>query len=61
MIAAHGGPVVMDQLGHADPRMTLSVYARVMLSGDGERDALRALVEGEPSAHAEAALTVQPK
>lgn len=39
--------VAMDQLGHADPRMTLSVYTRTMQRGQDERDRLRALVEGE--------------
>ena len=36
----------MAQLGHTDPAMTLGIYARVMLDGEGEREALRALVEG---------------
>jgi len=38
--------------------MTLTVYARVMLNGDGERERLRALVEGEVASglHEEAAL-----
>jgi integrase len=39
-------PYVMAQLGHSDPKMTLSVYARVMMGGDEERDQLRALVGG---------------
>jgi integrase len=33
-------PYVQDQLGHADPTMTLAVYARVIRRAD--RDALRA-------------------
>jgi integrase len=39
-------PVVMVQLGHTDPKMTLRVYARVMLGDDGEREQLRLLVNG---------------
>jgi integrase len=37
---------VMAQLGHADPGFTLRVYTHAMRRGDGEREALRALVEG---------------
>lgn len=37
---------VMAQLGHTDPAFTLRVYAHAMRRGDGEREALRALVEG---------------
>ncbi len=37
---------VMAQLGHTDPAFTLRVYAHVMRRGDGERDALRTLVNG---------------
>jgi integrase len=39
-------PYVMTQLGHADPKMTLGVYAHLMLRTQGERERLRALVEG---------------
>jgi integrase len=39
-------PFVMAQLGHTDPAMTLGIYARVMLDGETEREALRALVDG---------------
>jgi hypothetical protein len=39
-------PYVMQQVGHADPKVTLGVYAKVMFRGDGERDHLRALVHG---------------
>lgn len=35
---------VMAQLGHADPKMTLGIYARVMLDGEGAREQLAALV-----------------
>ena len=37
---------VMAQLGHTDPKFTLRVYAHAMRRGEGEREALRALVEG---------------
>jgi hypothetical protein len=37
---------VMRQVGHTDPKVTLSVYAQVMFRGEGERERLRALVEG---------------
>ena len=37
---------VMNQLGHADPRFTLRVYTHLMSRRDGERERLRALVEG---------------
>ncbi len=39
-------PYVMRQVGHADPKVTLSIYARVMFRGEGETERLRALVEG---------------
>jgi hypothetical protein len=38
---------VMRQMGHTTPHMTLGVYAAAMDWADGERDALRALVEGD--------------
>jgi integrase len=42
---------VMAQMGHSDPKLTLSVYAREMRRKDGERERLRALVAGaEPPA-----------
>ena len=37
---------VIDQLGHTDPALTLRLYAREMARRDGERERLRALVEG---------------
>lgn len=43
-------PYVMGQLGHADPTFTLRVYAHVMRRGDGERERLRAVVEGPEQA-----------
>jgi integrase len=39
-------PSVMQQAGHASPAMTLAVYARVMNRSEGERERLRALVDG---------------
>jgi integrase len=48
-------PYVMAQLGHSDPKMTLGVYAKVMLGGEEERGALRALV-GSVGAEPEAAV-----
>jgi integrase len=39
-------PVVMEQLGHTDARLTLRVYARAMRQSPEERDSLKALVEG---------------
>jgi integrase len=37
---------VIGQLGHTDPSLTLRIYARQMARRDGERERLRALVEG---------------
>jgi integrase len=39
-------PYVMRQVGHADPKVTLSIYAQVMFRGEGEQERLKALVEG---------------
>lgn len=39
-------PFVMQQAGHADPKVTLGIYAQVMFRRDGERDRLRDLVHG---------------
>ena len=39
-------PYVMSQLGHSDPKFTLAVYAHAMRRKQGERERLRALVEG---------------
>ncbi len=38
--------VVMDEMGHTDPALALRVYRQSMRRGEGERAALRALVEG---------------
>ncbi len=37
---------VMAQLGHADPTVTLGIYAQAMTSSDDDRERLRLLVEG---------------
>ena len=37
---------VMGQLGHRNPNFTLRVYAQEMARRDGERERLKALVEG---------------
>jgi hypothetical protein len=37
---------VMAHLGHSDPNFTLRVYIHLMSRRDGERDRLKALVEG---------------
>lgn len=37
---------VMAQLGHTTPHLTLGLYARAIQRRDGERDRLRALVDG---------------
>jgi integrase len=48
LLLATGAEVryVMQQVGHADPKVTLSIYAQVMFRAQGERERLRALVEG---------------
>ena len=37
---------VMDQVGHADSRMTTGVYMKVMRRDPGQKAALRAVVDG---------------
>jgi len=39
-------PYVMRQVGHSDPKVTLSIYAQVMYRGEGERERLKSIVEG---------------
>lgn len=51
---------VMGQLGHADAGFTLSVYGHEMERRDGERDRLRALVDGAFAWTAEAAVEAVP-
>ncbi len=41
-------PEVMEQLGHTDARLTLRIYAKAMRQEAGERERLRALIEGRP-------------
>jgi integrase len=38
---------VMDQLGHTDPKLALSIYAKSMRRSEGERERLRALLGGD--------------
>jgi integrase len=47
LLAAGDDPAyVMRQVGHNDPKVTLGIYAQVMLRKDAERGRLRALVRG---------------
>jgi hypothetical protein len=39
-------PYVMSQLGHTDPAFTLRVYAHAMRRDEGDKDRLKAFVEG---------------
>jgi integrase len=52
LLLAIGVPpqVVMEQMGHTDPKLTLKVYAQVMRRSDHERERLDALVNGEDCA-----------
>jgi hypothetical protein len=43
-------PYVMSQLGHADAGFTLRVYAHAMRRDEGDKERLKALVEGRDSA-----------
>jgi integrase len=48
LVALNRDPAVfMAQMGHTTANLTLSVYAKAMAWRDGERERLRALVEGE--------------
>jgi hypothetical protein len=38
--------IVMDEMGHTDPALALRVYRQAMRRGEGEKAALKALVEG---------------
>jgi integrase len=38
-------PYVMRQVGHSDPKVTLSIYAHVMFGGERERERLKSLVK----------------
>ncbi|MGH2926220.1 MAG: tyrosine-type recombinase/integrase [Solirubrobacterales bacterium] len=46
LAAGEDPPYVMRQVGHSDPKVTLGIYAQVMLRKGGERERLRALVHG---------------
>jgi integrase len=47
LVALQNDPAyLMGQLGHTGPAFTLRVYSHLMRRNDGERDRLRALVEG---------------
>jgi integrase len=39
-------PVVMQEMGHTDPALALSIYAHAMRRDEGENERLKALVEG---------------
>jgi integrase/recombinase XerC len=39
-------PVVMQEMGHTDPALALSIYAHAMRRDEGENERLRALIEG---------------
>ncbi len=42
----------LDEMGHIDPALALRVYRQAMRRGDGEKVALKALVEGlQPGRH----------
>jgi integrase len=38
--------VVMQEMGHTDPALALSIYAHAMRRDEGENERLRALVDG---------------
>ena len=42
----HEVPYVMEQAGHADPKVTLGIYARVMRRSPEDKERLRAVVDG---------------
>jgi integrase len=43
-------PTVMAEMGHTTPELALTIYAQAMRRDDGERERLRALVEGSQTA-----------
>ena len=53
-------PYVMRQVGHSDPKVTLSIYAQVMFRGEGEAERLRALVEGSNWANNGTSAVIRP-
>lgn len=50
---------VMAQIGHTDPKFTFRVYAHTMSRRDGERDRLKALVQGDAISVGSAAEALQ--
>jgi len=42
--------VVMDEMGHTDPALALAIYRQATRREDGDKDRLRALVEGSEMA-----------
>jgi integrase len=50
--------VVMDEMGHTDPGLALRVYRQSMRRGEGEKAALRALVNGPECSAVHDAFTV---
>jgi integrase len=52
-------PVVMQEMGHTDPALALSIYAHAMRREDGEDERLRVLVNGEQFPVIEAGVTVR--
>jgi integrase len=49
-------PVVMQEMGHTHPALALRVYAHAMRRDEDEKEALRALVEGERLSPEEASI-----
>lgn len=47
--------VVMDEMGHTDPGLALRIYRQAMRRDEGEKERLRALVEGARATTAQAA------
>ena len=45
-VRGEDAPYVMAQLGHTDPAFTLRIYAHAMRRDEGDKERLKALVEG---------------
>jgi integrase len=61
LIACGDDPAyVMAQMGHTTANLTLSLYARAMQRRDGERECLRALVEGADWAQTGTSSAIRP-
>jgi integrase len=52
--------IVMDEMGHTDPALALRVYRQAMRRDEGERERLRALVDGAPAMKEPEALQAAP-